>query len=128
MKFLVDAQLPRKVAEFLCTKGHDAVHTSELLQGNRTTDADIAKRADRENRVVVSKDRDFWIGHVLDRCPRSLLIVATGNITNVALLRLFNEHLDQIICLLEKSAVVELGRDRLTAHDDPPSDGKETSP
>ncbi|MFE3442195.1 DUF5615 family PIN-like protein [Nocardia sp. NPDC059180] len=69
--------------------GHDRVHTSELELGNRTPDSDIAKRADSEGRVVITKDRDFWVGHLLDRCPRSLLVVATGNIANSALLDLF---------------------------------------
>lgn len=59
MKFLVDAQLPARLAWFLADAGHDAVHTSELPEGNRTTDARITALADRDDRVVVTKDRDF---------------------------------------------------------------------
>ncbi|WP_063044784.1 DUF5615 family PIN-like protein [Nocardia pseudovaccinii] len=118
MKFLVDAQLPRQLASFLVTAGHDAVHTSELSLGNRTPDRTIAILADRQDRTVVTKDRDFWIGHVLEGCPRSLLIVATGNITNAALLALVAAHLEQIVGLLSDCSVVEMGRDRLVAHTD----------
>ncbi|MGX1775549.1 DUF5615 family PIN-like protein [Nocardia brasiliensis] len=121
MKFLVDAQLPRRLASFLSAAGHDVVHTSELARGDRTADTDIARAADHQGRVVITKDRDFWIGHLLDRCPKHLLIVATGNITNAALIELFTNHLDQIVCLLGESAVVELGHDRLIAHSDRPA-------
>ncbi|MFD0361750.1 DUF5615 family PIN-like protein [Nocardia sp. GCM10030253] len=118
MKFLIDAQLPAKLAAFLKTTGHDVVHTSELQRGNRTTDTIIATLADREGRIVVTKDRDFWIGHLLDGSPRSLLLVSTGNIANAALLQLFIDHLDDVVTLLSQSAVIELGRDRLVAHTD----------
>lgn len=94
MKFLVDAQLPARLARFLSSSGHDALHTLELPDGNRTTDARIAEVADGSNRVVVTKDRDFRDSHLLTRSPRRLLVVATGNITNDALLALFAKHLD----------------------------------
>ncbi len=56
MKFLVDAQLPTRLTQQLAAAGHDAVHTSELPNGNRTPDAEIAALADAEDRVVVTKD------------------------------------------------------------------------
>ena len=64
------------------------MHTIELPDGNRSTDREIAQVADAEGRVVVSKDRDFRDGHLLARSPHRLLVVATGNITNDALLSL----------------------------------------
>jgi hypothetical protein len=60
-KFLIDAQLPARLARFLTTSGHDALHTLDLPDGNRTTDAQIAEIADGSDRVVVTKDRDFEI-------------------------------------------------------------------
>ncbi len=118
MKFLVDAQLPRRLADFLESAGHDARHTLDLPQANRTPDSEIAAMADQEGRTVITKDSDFFIGHLLERCPRSLLIVVTGNIANKELIALFEKHLHEIVCLLDGSAVVELGRDRLVAHAD----------
>ncbi|MFN3752318.1 MAG: DUF5615 family PIN-like protein [Thiobacillus sp.] len=59
MKFLVDAQLPRRFCGWLTEAGHDAVHTLELPQGNRTTDNEILDIAEREQRIVVTKDDDF---------------------------------------------------------------------
>jgi predicted nuclease of predicted toxin-antitoxin system len=60
MKFIVDAQLPRRIARELAASGqHDAVHTLDLPAGNHTSDGDIIASAIRESRIVVTKDRDF---------------------------------------------------------------------
>jgi predicted nuclease of predicted toxin-antitoxin system len=114
VKFLIDAQLPGRLAEFLIQAGHDAVHTSELPDGNRSADRQIARRADSDGRIVVTKDGDFRDGHLLARSPRQLLVVATGNITNDALLELFELHLDAIASALDQADLVELSRDTLT--------------
>lgn len=84
MKFLIDAQLPARLAEYLSSVGHDALHTAELPEGNRTADDQIAGLADAEDRVVLTKDRDFRDGHLLKSSPRRLMIIGTGNITNAA--------------------------------------------
>ena len=116
MKFLVDAQLPARLARFLADAGHDAVHTSELPDGNRTTDVCVAEVADGEDRVVVTKDRDFRDGHLLSGSPRRLLVVATGNITNAALLALFEANLDAVIGALGEADFVELGPESMVVH------------
>ena len=38
MKFMVDAQLPRRLAASLKRWGHDVLHTLDLPSGNRTPD------------------------------------------------------------------------------------------
>lgn len=113
MKFLIDAQLPVRLAEFLNRAGHDALHTIRLPDGNRSTDSQIAQHADTESRVVVTKDQDFRDGHLLGQSPRRLLVVATGNITNDALLSLFELHLDAIVSGLREADFVELSQDAL---------------
>jgi predicted nuclease of predicted toxin-antitoxin system len=113
VKFLIDAQLPARLAEFLTGAGHDAIHTTELPNGNRSTDQQIAELGDADGRVVVTKDRDFRDGHLLARSPRQLLIIATGNITNNALLALFALHLDAIVASLDQADLVELSQDAL---------------
>lgn len=116
MRFLVDAQLPARLAAFLGTAGHDAVHTTQLPAGNRTTDADIAELADRDDRVVATKDRDFRDGHLLSGSPRRLLVVATGNITNAALLDLFAVNLEAIVGAFDEVNFVEIGPRALVLH------------
>lgn len=116
MKFLVDAQLPARLARFLDDAGHDVVHTSELPEGNRTTDVRIAEVADDEGRVVITKDRDFRDGHLLSGSPRRLLVVATGNITNAALLALFEANLVAVVEALGEADFVELGPEAMVIH------------
>lgn len=113
MKFLVDAQLPMKLALQLAASGHDVVHTNELPNGNRTSDSDVISIADVQERVVVTKDRDFRNSHLLRSKPQRLLIVETGNITNQDLLALFDKFLPEVVESLEDAAFVELHFDRL---------------
>jgi predicted nuclease of predicted toxin-antitoxin system len=119
VKFLVDAQLPTRLAQQLVAAGHDVVHTSEMPNGNRSTDVEIEALAESDDRVVVTKDRDFRNGHLLRQRPRRLLLVTTGNITNDALMALFDEHLDAIVAALGEARLVELGSDTLVVHDAP---------
>lgn len=116
MRFLVDAQLPARLARFLTDAGHPAVHTSELPNGNATSDNEINRVADADDRVAVTKDRDFRDSHLLRGTPRHLLVVTTGNITNDDLLALFSNHLDDVLEALQDASFVELGGDRLTVH------------
>jgi predicted nuclease of predicted toxin-antitoxin system len=82
MKFVIDAQLPKKMAEWLRSAGCDAMHTLDLPNGNRTTDKQLVAFADSEGRVVVTKDDDFVDSHLLHGQPAKLLLVSTGNIRN----------------------------------------------
>ena len=113
MKFLVDAQLPARLSELLSGAGHDALHTRELPDGNRSTDSQIARRADADERVVVTKDQDFREAHLLTGSPRQLLVVATGNIANDALLSLFELNLDAIVSAFAEASFVQLTEEAL---------------
>jgi predicted nuclease of predicted toxin-antitoxin system len=59
MRFLVDAQLPRRLAEHLRQAGLSAIHTLDLPDRNRTTDLVINELSVKEQYVVVTKDSDF---------------------------------------------------------------------
>ena len=41
MKFMVDAQLPRRLSIWFRDQGYDARHTIDLPEGNRTQDAEV---------------------------------------------------------------------------------------
>jgi predicted nuclease of predicted toxin-antitoxin system len=118
VKFVVDAQLPAKLSRLLTDAGHDSVHTSQLLEGNRIPDATLADLADDEDRVLITKDRDFRNSHLLRRTPRRLLTVSTGNIANTELLALFAENLDTVVDELVEADYVELDSNGLIVHDD----------
>src|SRR5438477_3876521 len=85
MNFLVDAQLPRRMTVWLAAAGGNAIHTLDLPDANRTTDEQINDVADRDRRVVVTKDADFVDSHLLRGRPARLLLISTGNISNRAL-------------------------------------------
>lgn len=57
------------MAHWLRSSGHDAKHTLDLPDGNRTKDADVVAFTDRMEHVVVTKDSDFVVGHVLHKRP-----------------------------------------------------------
>ncbi len=63
---------------------------------------------------MVTRIRTFATGtYALARSPRQLLVVATGNVTNDALLSLFELHLDAIVSALDEADFVELTKDAL---------------
>ena len=100
MKFLVDAQLPVRLASRLGQLGHDGHHTSSLPDGNRTTDQQIAALADKDGRVVVTKDADF----------------RNSNIGNDDLLDLFESRLAEIERAFALGDRVELRRGAVVAY------------
>jgi len=110
MKFLVDAHLPPSLCALLRAAGHEAVHTSVLPARNRTPDGIINDLSMRDQRVVVTKDTDFYHSHVLQRKPWKLLLVRTGNIRTRDLKKLCERHLPAITAALEKNSLVELHR------------------
>ena len=116
MRFLVDAQLPVRLAARLRDLGCDVLHTSSLPDGNRTTDQQIAAVADQDGRVVVSKDADFRNGHLLAGSPARLLVVTTGNISNDHLLNLFESRLAEIEEAFALGDHVELRRNTVVSH------------
>lgn len=81
MKFIVDAQLPKSLARLLRELGHDAVHTLELPHRNRTGDGEINALSLAEQRVVISKDSDFFDSYVGKQEPYKLLYLTTGTFT-----------------------------------------------
>ena len=116
MRFLVDAQPPRRLALFLDGAGHAALHTLDLPDRNATSDRRIAELADQEDRVVVTKDRDFRDSHLLRGSPRRLLIVTAGNLVNPTLLSLVDRHLDALLKALDEADLVELTTDAVILH------------
>lgn len=61
MKFLVDAQLPKRFANWLNEAGHDALHTLDLPSKNLTPDHEVVAHC---SCVVV---RNFVEGNYLSR-------------------------------------------------------------
>lgn len=116
MKFIVDAQLPRRIAYWLRDGGHDAVHTLDLPDGNSTPDGEIVALARREGRVVVTKDADFVNSFILRHEPEKLLLISTGNISNAQLEQLLLPLVPSIAEFFETSAYIEVTRFGVMVH------------
>lgn len=117
MRLIVDAQLPRRLARWLATRGHDVLHTLDLPDANTTRDTEITDLACREGRIVVSKDGDFVDSHLVQQRPPKLLWIATGNMGNAQLESLMERNLTAIEAALASNDFVELSRDNLIVHD-----------
>jgi len=114
MNFLVDAHLPRRLCAMLAQHSHDARHTLDLPGVNATQDRIINQLSFDEQRVVVSKDTDFFYSHLLQGRPWKLLLVKTGNISTRDLQALFERNLPAIQAALETHTLVELDRFAVT--------------
>ena len=114
MNFLVDAQLPRRVCAILAQHGHHAIHTRDLPTGNATKDSIINEISVNEQRVVVSKDSDFFYSHVLQGRPWKLLLIKTGNIPAQTLCALLERHLSAIEAVLQTHTLIEIDHSTVT--------------
>ena len=110
MKFLVDARLPPNLCTLLQAAGHDALHTADLPAQNKTPDRLINELSFTDQRVVVTKDTDFYYSHVLHHRPWKLLLIRTGNIRMRELKELFHRQMPAIVQALERHTLVELDR------------------
>ncbi len=116
MKYLIDAQLPKRLSLKLLNIGYDSIHTLDLADKNKTKDRDINTMSLNEKRVVVSKDFDFVDSILISGKPYKLLYVATGNISNSKLLELFLRYIEVIDEAFKIHRFVELNSDTLVIH------------
>ena len=117
LRVLIDAQLPRRLADFLAFHaGCDCLHTLDLPAANRTQDGSINALSMDEQRVVITKDADFVNSFLLHGQPYKLLLISTGNISTTDLLSLFRTMLPQLTTALRHNHFVELTRTALITH------------
>lgn len=108
MKFLVDAQLPPILADWLRRKGYDATHALNYGNG-KLSDRELYDVALAENRILISKDEDFF--HLAtrpgNRCR--LLWLRVGNCRTKPLLsRLENSWADIVAEFQDNQMIIEM--------------------
>ena len=117
MKFVVDEQLPQKLATWFVAKGYDAIHADTIPHtAGRLTDVAICKFADANARVVITKDEDFWQRYLLVHEPKKLIYVTTGNIKNADLIQLFENNIQLLLLHLSNKNVIELNQRGMIIH------------
>lgn len=110
MNFLVDAQLPPRLAEWLAEQGHDAAHVVDLGLLS-ATDRQIWAAAAANGQVLVTKDRDFIEWALEPNASVRVVWVRIGNVGNAALIgRLAAAWADVVGSLHSAARVVEVGR------------------
>ncbi|MBK8349084.1 MAG: DUF5615 family PIN-like protein [Saprospiraceae bacterium] len=64
---MIDAQISYKISKHFSQKGFDVIHVNQLPQRDRTPDHEIIKYAENQNRIVVTKDKDFINSYILSK-------------------------------------------------------------
>jgi predicted nuclease of predicted toxin-antitoxin system len=116
MKFIVDAQLPYLLADWLREKGFDVIHTDDLPNKERTKDNEIRQISVSQSRIVITKDSDFRDSFLLKKIPAKLLLISTGNIKNRYLLDLFRNNWHTLQAQLLVNSFVEMDNDEIIVH------------
>jgi predicted nuclease of predicted toxin-antitoxin system len=114
MKFVVDAQLPYGLKLFLKDNGFDAIHTDDLPNMERTSDTEIINISELENRIIITKDKDFLDSYLLFNKPKKMILITSGNIKNKEFFLLFRNNFKTIVELLSKHSLIELNSFEIT--------------
>lgn len=117
MRFLIDANLPRSLAEAIRSAGHDAVDVRDIGLGP-APDAEIAAHAKSHHLALLTRDYDFadirnyppldYHGIVVLELPEDAPVTAI-----LALVRSFLSEIHLLAALPGRLAIVETGRVRL---------------
>ncbi len=60
LRFIVDTQLPAALAVYLSGYDLDAIHTTFYPAGHLLKDREIREKAVAEDRIIITKDSDFF--------------------------------------------------------------------
>ena len=110
MKFLIDAQLPPSLKELFVSKGFDCIHTLDLEQKNDSPDSIINFISVSQQRILITKDSDFYESFLVKQAPYKLIMVKLGNTSKKELLQFFSNKFDEIIKKIEEQPVLLLTR------------------
>jgi predicted nuclease of predicted toxin-antitoxin system len=89
VNFLVDANLPPRLCQWLHHHGHHATHLLEL-QSIRLPDRQVWGLAATRQDIIITKDSDFYERSLLLGKPPQVLLIALGNCSNDELLKHLN--------------------------------------
>lgn len=92
----------------------NATHTRDLPTGNARKDSVINEVSVAEQRVVVTKDSDFFYAHLLHGRPWKLLMIKTGNMSAQDLCALLERNLSAIESVLQTHTLIEIDRSTVT--------------
>ena len=109
MRFLIDAQLPPRLASTLRRADHEADHVFDL--GLLTTpDIEIWRHAEKTGAVILTKDADFAAMRIHAASGPAVVWIRLGDATNAELERVLKAALPEILSAIEaEERVIEIG-------------------
>jgi predicted nuclease of predicted toxin-antitoxin system len=108
LRFLVDAQLPPGLADYLREVGHEADHVNRIGLG-ASADREIWAHACHIGAALITKDADF-LGLACGKEPNAPVVwVRLGNVSNANLRHVFMAALPELVAALNAGErIVEL--------------------
>ncbi|MGL2963243.1 DUF5615 family PIN-like protein [Flavobacterium sp. RSB2_4_14] len=115
MKFLCDVHISFKLVNFLSSKGFECIHVNAILNKWFTEDQLIAKYADENDCILITKDADFRDSYFIKNTPKKLVKINLGNISNIDLIKIIETNLDKIETLnCNENFIIEIDVDNST--------------
>lgn len=105
MRFIVDAQLPIALANWIAGQGHQALHLADLGLLS-APDQVIWDTAISMGAVILTKDHDFVEWAMTRRPAPAIVWVRIGNAANTALVRRLEAVWEKVLQNLEAGALV----------------------
>jgi predicted nuclease of predicted toxin-antitoxin system len=115
-EFLIDTQLPPKLASFLSDKGYNSKHTTDYKEGHVMQDYRIIEIAINEKRIIITKDNDFMDYYILHGYPPKILLIQLGNISNIDLFTIIENNLNKIISLFKRNKLVIVNKKQVIGY------------
>jgi predicted nuclease of predicted toxin-antitoxin system len=85
LRFLVDAQLPQRLARRLADLGHDATHVADIGLAS-APDAAVWNAANERAEILVTKDQDFAVVRAARGEGPAIVWIRIGNTSNDVLI------------------------------------------
>jgi predicted nuclease of predicted toxin-antitoxin system len=101
VRFLIDANLPPALAEWLVSEGHEAHHIRDIGVADMT-DRAIWALARRMDACIVTKDEDFVLLRALDRAGPAVVWIRIGNAVRRVLLQRLPSVWPSIVSAIER--------------------------
>ena len=91
--------------------GYECIHTLDLESGNDTTDKVINKISVTEQRILITKDSDFFDSFIVKNEPYKLIFVKLGNTSKKELIQFFYDRFKEIIEKIKVEKMVLLSKE-----------------